>query len=268
MIHTDPVLATSVTACAARLLSLIGPRRPKVHCITNTVAQPLTANVLLSAGAVPSLTTAQEEIAAFARSADVLLLNLGTLDAERRRAIEVALDQGGGLPWLLDPVFVDRSSTRRDFAATLVKRKPSVLRLNAGEFTALAGRAPSADAVRAYAKATGAVVALTGATDFVSDGLRSLAVRNGHALMSMVTAMGCAGSAFIAAALVVEDDPLIATAAALIAFGVAGEVAAARSKGPGSFAVEIIDAIHGLTFETIVERTRVTVEAVEGSCAP
>ena len=37
--------------------------RPHVHCITNSVAQNFTANVLLAAGATPSMTIAEEEIA-------------------------------------------------------------------------------------------------------------------------------------------------------------------------------------------------------------
>ena len=55
--------------------------------------------------------------------------------------------------------------------------------------------------------------------------------------MARVTAMGCAASALVGACLAVEPDAWQATAAALIVIGVAGEVAAARARGPGSFAV-------------------------------
>jgi hydroxyethylthiazole kinase len=40
--------------------------------------------------------------------------------------------------------------------------------------------------------------------------------------------------------------------------GVAGEKAAQNAKGPGSFAVAIIDALADLDGKTIVERARVT----------
>jgi hydroxyethylthiazole kinase len=76
--------------------------------------------------------------------------------------------------------------------------------------------------------------------------------------MTKVTAMGCAGSALVAACLAVESDAWLATVAALVAFGVAGEVAAARARGPGSFAVEIVDAVHALDRGTLTERARVT----------
>ncbi len=103
---------------AADVLARIRSRAPRVHCITNSVAQQYTANMLLAAGAVPSMTISPEEIAAFVAGADALLVNLGTFDAERRAAIEVALGAvgQGGKPWVLDPVFIERSPARAQFA--------------------------------------------------------------------------------------------------------------------------------------------------------
>jgi hydroxyethylthiazole kinase len=75
--------------------------------------------------------------------------------------------------------------------------------------------------------------------------------------MTRVTAMGCAASALVGAALAVETDAWNATAAALILIGIAGEVAAERAQGPGTFAAGILDALHGLDQTTIVERARV-----------
>lgn len=243
---------------AAQLLTLLRARAPKVHCITNTVAQPLTANALLAAGAIPSLTTSQEEIEAFAQSADSMLVNLGTLDAERRRAIELALQAIAGqhMRWVLDPVFVERSAVRLAFARTLIAAKPSVIRLNAAEFAALAGAEPDLEQVRGFARATTATVALTGERDVVSDGTRTVRLGNGHPLMSKVTAIGCASSALIAAALGVDDKSLVAAAAALLLFGIAGEIAGETSEGPGSFAVRLLDVLHGLTPEIVRRHAR------------
>jgi hydroxyethylthiazole kinase len=42
------------------------------------------------------------------------------------------------------------------------------------------------------------------------------------------------------------DDPLAAATEALVAFGVAGEEAAKRAKGPGSFHVALYDALFAL----------------------
>lgn len=243
----------TVVEHAAALLTSIRARHPRVHCVTNTVAQVLTANTLLAAGATPSVTTSPEEIGGFIAGADNLLVNLGTLDRERREAIGIALDAAGRLPWVLDPVFVDRSPSRLEFARSLIVRRPAVIRLNAAELSALSGEAASAEAARTFASRTGTVVALTGEVDIVTDGARLVSLHNGDELMGKVTAMGCAGSAFVASALAVEQDRWLATAAAILVFGLAGELAALRSDGPGSLAMNILDTLHGLTPEMVNE---------------
>jgi hydroxyethylthiazole kinase len=243
----------------ADILARLRERRPRVHCITNAVAQAFTANTLLAAGAVPSMTLAPEEIGAFVASADALLVNLGTFDAERREAaaaaIEVAVDDAK--PWVLDPVFIDRSEPRAAHARLLVAQKPRAIRLNRAEFAALAGVEPEGPAFTRYALDTLTVLGLTGEIDLVTDGARLVSIENGHALMARVTAMGCAASALTAAFLAVEGDAWTATAAALLAFGLAGEVAAASANGPGSFAAAIIDALYGLDREVLVRKARV-----------
>jgi hydroxyethylthiazole kinase len=252
-------LTADLADIAADTLARLRAKIPRVHCITNAVAQNFTANVLLAAGAVPSMTVAPEEVGEFVARADALLVNLGTFDLERRAATEVAIARAGetGRPWVLDPVFVDRSSPRTAFAKTLAAKKPAVVRLNGAEFASLFDTAHEDDGLRRVASAIAAVVALTGATDRLTDGVRLIRIANGDPLMGRVTAMGCAGAALVAACLAVEPDPLLATASALIAFAVAGEVAAARARGPGSFAAEIIDALYGLDRETLRARAKV-----------
>lgn len=245
---------------SADVLSRVRARRPRVHCITNAVAQAFTANVLLAIGAIPSMTIAPDEIGDFVLQSDALLVNLGTLDAARREAIDAAIEAAGGrhLPWLLDPVFVDRSKRRAAYAGALVRRKPAAIRLNAQEFAALAGCAPEREAVARYAAEWSATVGLTGEVDLIADATRCSRVANGDPLMARVTAMGCAGSAVAAACLAVDDDAYAAVAAALVIFGIAGEVAAQRATGPGSFAVGMLDALYALDRHAIIERARVT----------
>jgi len=245
---------------SADVLARIKSRAPRVHCITNSVAQAYTANILLAAGAVPSMTISSEEIAAFVASAEALLVNLGTFDAERRAAIELALGAAGqgGLPWVLDPVFIERSPARAQFARDLVARGPTVVRLNHREFAALAGGDAEGNAPGRFAQAHKTIVALTGENDVVTDGERSAAIANGDALMGLVTAMGCAGSALVCAALAVETDAWLATNAALIALGVAGEVAALSARGPGRFASWIIDALYSLDRATLRAHAKVS----------
>jgi hydroxyethylthiazole kinase len=245
---------------AADILARIRDRAPRVHCITNTVAQNYTANMLLAAGAVPSMTISPEEIVSFVASADALLVNLGTFDEERRRAVNIALGavQTARMPWVLDPVFIERSPGRAQFARDLLAREPVAVRLNAAEFASLFGGDAADEAASRVAKACGTVVALTGNADIVTDGARRATIANGHSLMSLVTGMGCAGSALVCAALAVETDAWLATNAALIALGVAGEVAAQSAHGPGRFASWILDALHGLDRATLHARTKVS----------
>jgi len=246
----------------ADVLARIRSRAPRVHCITNSVAQAYTANMLLAAGAIPSMTIAREEIAAFVSGADALLVNLGTFDAERRTAIDLALGakgrrRKGQRPWVLDRFYRTLAGARA-FRARPAQGRP-------GGGAAQPARICGARRQRCRGRGAGAlcqgpntIVALTGDTDVVTDGRRTATIANGHALMSLVTAMGCAGSALLCAALAVEADAWRAAVAALVALGVAGEVAALSARGPGSFADAIIDALHNLDRATLRARTRVS----------
>jgi hydroxyethylthiazole kinase len=244
---------------AADIIDRLRERRPRVHCITNAVAQNFTANMLLAAGAVPSMTISPREIGPFVARADALLVNLGTFDPERQKAslAAVAAANKRRIPWVLDPVFIDRSKPRAALAKRLAALSPRAVRLNRAEFEALAGGKSGDAALARYAKARRTVVGLTGERDLVADGNRFAAVANGHPLMARVTAMGCAASALTAACLAVEPDAWRAVTSALIVIGVAGELAGQRAGGPGSFAIGIIDALHGLDRAAVIDRARV-----------
>ena len=259
MQHLEQAVREGVAESAAALIERLRVRGPRVHCITNDVAQNFTANVLLAAGCVPSMTLSREEIAAFVAKADALLVNLGTFDPGRRAASEAAVVTAAreGVPWVLDPVFIDRSAARAEFARTLLARAPRVVRLNHAEFATLTGTEPTPEAVAAAAETNHIVIALSGATDLVSDGERTAVVANGHPLMAKVTAMGCAVSALLAACLAIEPDPWRASAAALTVMGVAGELAGAKAEGPGTFAVAIIDALYRLDGATLLAHAKV-----------
>jgi hydroxyethylthiazole kinase len=244
---------------AADTLMRLRARAPRVHCITNAVAQHFTANTLLAAGAIPSMTLAADEIGAFVARADALLVNLGTFDAERRAATAAALEVAAErrIPWVLDPVFIDRSEPRAAYAKSLAAQNPDALRLNVAEFTALSGAEPEDAALSRYALDTLAIVALTGTVDRITDGAQRVAIENGHPLMARVTAMGCAASALVAAFLAVESDAFAAVAAALLCFGVAGGIAGERAEGPGSFPAALLDALYALDKQQLTGKARI-----------
>ncbi len=260
MRNPNAISREDVPQIAAALLDQLRARSPRVHCITNAVAQNFTANMLLATGAVPSMTLSVDEISPFVAGANALLINLGTLDRERREATATAVQTArrGNLPWVLDPVFIDRSAPRAVFARTLIESAPNVIRLNRAEFSMLSGSEPTREALAAYARDKKIVVGLSGAEDNVSDGARLATTANGHPLMAKVTAIGCAASALVAACLAIEPDAWRATASAMVMMGVAGELAAAKAEGPGSFAVAIIDALHNLDGPTLIKHAKVT----------
>jgi hydroxyethylthiazole kinase len=250
--------ASHIPAQAGLLLDRLRRERIRVHAITNAAAQVFTANLLLAAGGIPSLTIAPDEVTAFAARAGALLVNLGTLDGDRRASIPwaIATMRAQKKPWVLDPVFVDASPPRLELARLCLVGCPAVLRCNAAEFEALAGSSAQAETVRAFAEAHGVVVALTGPVDLVTDGRRSASIENGHPLMTRVTAMGCAATALVAAFAALHEDAFEAAAAALLIVGVAGEIAAEQAQGPGTFQPAFLDALYSMDQSIITARAR------------
>ena len=130
-------------------------------------------------------------------------------------------------------------------------------RFEASSRSAAAG--DSAELAREAARTLGLVASVTGPVDHVSDGKRSAAVANGHELLASITGTGCMSTAITGCFLAAKDDPFEAAAEALVAFGVAGEDAAVDAKGPGSFHVNLYDALAALDPATLSERAKVDV---------
>lgn len=243
---------------AMRTLNRIAERGVKVHCLTNTVAEPITANTLLAIGAVPSLTGDADELRDFLTSADALMINLGTPDPDRQAARRLAAQLAGelGLPWVLDPVMADRAMARRAEASALLGQRPTALRCNAEEVAALARDLLHHDGV----------VAVTGATDRVTIRDRRAVLTGGDPLTARVTAAGCALSGLLAAFLAADrEDAFRAALCALASYNAAAFRAGARAAGPGSFAVSLLDALSDLSAEQIAEAVESLEIAQEGS---
>ncbi len=234
---------------ALSAIRVLRSRGARVHCITNTVAQNFTANVLLACGSTPSMTVSPLEAALFTGRADALLVNLGTLDEDRKAAIGASLEEalGAGKPVVLDPVMCHVSPPRLGFALKVLERKPQLLRANADEARALRQKMPLAPDI---------VHVETGPTDRIMIGDRAFTIENGHPWLARVTAIGCAQGALMAA-LAVRTEPLSAALGALVWTGVAGEIAALKSAGPGTFQMNFIDALHNITTPELEKRARI-----------
>jgi hydroxyethylthiazole kinase len=186
--------------------------------------------------------------------ADGLLINLGTLDAARREAIGIAVETADAcnMRWSLDPVHCDASPPRFAFAKALIAKGPAVVRGNAREMARLV---TTPDGLGQQVGPT--VFVRTGPRDRVHFGHQSFDIANGHEWLALATGTGCLTGALISAFLSVEPEPAIAASAALLAIGIAAEIAAGKSQGPGSFAPALIDALHALDPKTMRERARI-----------
>lgn len=254
---------------SVHLLEELRRSEPLVQCVTNTVVAGFTANVLLALGASAAMVDVDEEAGPFARIASGVLLNLGTPHREQREAMPLAAGQANdqGVPWVLDPVAIGTLPLRTRLAGELVALRPTVVRGNPSEILALAGlgsggrgvdslAGPEAaiDAALLLASDHGCVVAISGAVDIVVDTTRTAYLSNGHPLLTRVTGGGCALGAVMAAFASLDDDPFLAVCAAVSTYTVAAEIAAGRAHGPGSFAVEFLDALAGIDGGTLASR--------------
>lgn len=268
--ETPPSTDCHQLACQiGKVIERVRESAPHVHSLTNLVANTLTANVLLAAGATPSMSDAHDEVAAFVSRADALLINLGTLSTYQKESMGLAIAAANeaGKPWVLDPVFVHFSPPRLAFARQLIAARPDLVRGNAHELASLQSGAASGKASAALgdedtcmlAARSGAVIVRTGAEDFVTDAERRVVICNGHPLMSRVTGVGCAMTALLAAVRAVEPDGVLAATSTLAWAGIAGELAAEKAAGPGSFQSGFVDAIFRLTPDDVSGRLRISI---------
>jgi hydroxyethylthiazole kinase len=259
---------------AGESLAVLRERKPLVHQITNYVVMNETANATLALGALPVMAHAPEEVEEMVGLAGALVLNIGTLS---KHWVEAMLSAGraanaANVPVVLDPVGAGATGYRTDSARRILDEVAiSVLRGNAGEVATLVGVTAEVRGVesvgavddpaglaREAARTFGVVASVTGPVDHVSDGERVTAVSNGDPMLASITGTGCMSSAVTGCFLATASRPFDAAVDALVAFGVAGEDAARDAKGPGSFHVNLYDALAALDPATLDARARVS----------
>lgn len=267
--------ASQLSRKAVEILREVRARRPLVHHITNFVVMNTTANVTLAVGASPIMAHAREEMEAMSSFSDALNLNIGTLAPEWIDSMLAAGKTAGarGVPIILDPVGSGATAFRTETSQRIIREVPvTIVRGNASEIMSLfAGEEDvkirgvdsleTVERVREgahrLAGKLGKVVAVTGEIDFITNGGAALEVLNGHPMFGRVTGAGCAATAVISCFAAVEPDPLVAAAAALGYYGLAGEEAARVSAGPGSFQVALYDALYNISEDVMLERLRI-----------
>lgn len=262
------------------MLENVRTKSPLVHNITNYVTVNDVANVLLAAGGSPIMSDDADDVEDITSICGGLNINIGTLNKNTIPSMFLAGKKANALGHivLLDPVGAGASRLRTDTANRLMREvRFDAVRGNISEIKTLctgSGTTKGVDAdavdavteanlddgvalVKAFAKQTGCIIAVTGAIDLVSDGERCWCIRNGRAEMSRITGTGCQLSALMTAFLVANPDrKLDAAAAAVCMMGLAGEIGWANMQpgdGNSTYRNRIIDAIFNMTGDALEE---------------
>ncbi|MBN2610180.1 MAG: hydroxyethylthiazole kinase [Bacteroidales bacterium] len=250
-----------------RDLNAVRLQSPLVHNITNYVVMNITANALLAVGASPVMAHAAEEVEDMVKIASSLVINIGTLS---KSWVDAMIKAGKAarerdIPVVFDPVGAGATAYRTKTSLQIIKEcRPGVIRGNASEIMALVGdkgntkgvdsMASSGSALQAaelLVKKTGAVVVISGPVDYIMDGQTVVEVKNGVPMMGRITGLGCTATALVGAFMAVDRDLLLASAHAMTVMGIAGELAAKRSDGPGTMQIHFLDALYKLSNEEI-----------------
>ncbi len=244
------------------VLAKIKENKPLVHHITNWVTIYDCANITRAIGALPVMAHAKEEVEEMVLIASALVLNIGTLTPKLVESMILAGKKANekGIPVVLDAVGVGATKLRTDKAKELMEKvKIDILKGNSSEIGTLAGAEAETKGVeaislkgdpkeiaKALAKSSSSTVVMTGKEDIVSDGERIFIVKNGHDLMGSIVGTGCMVASVIGSFAAVEKDYAKAASYALSSFGIAGEIAAPKSTGPGTFKEKFYDAVYNL----------------------
>lgn len=252
---SNDVLSTAIAA--------VRTKSPLVHNITNYVVMNNSANALLAIGASPVMAHWADEMKEMTSIAGALVINIGTLDSEwieRMKVAGVAAYQKG-IPIVIDPVGAGATSQRTNATLELIKLcHPTIIRGNASEIMALvdanvkskgvdssASSDNAVEAAKELANSTGAVVVISGETDYITNGTDLYTVEGGHPIMTHVTGMGCTATALVGAFAAIEPNPMVAATIAMAVMSHAGERAATKACGNGSMQMHFLDELYNLT---------------------
>ena len=262
----------------ARAVHEVRETNPLAPSITNTVTQNFVANAQLAVGGSAAMGYLPDEGECVAALGGAVYINLGTLLPVYEQTVPATARAcaAAGKPWVLDPVGIGIGSLRTQLIEAVHENPPAILRGNASEIIAVAelwglagdssddasGDGPrgvdSTDSVDAAergalaGRAVAATVAVSGATDLVTDGAQVARLSGGSPLMTCITGSGCSLGG-VAAVYACVADPFVAALTATAAYNLAGLRAAEACSGSGSFQVAFLDALYNLTAEEVAE---------------
>lgn len=271
-----------------KLNSIVKNTREKgalVHCITNYVTVNDCANMVLASGGSPIMADDVLEVEDITSMCNALVINIGTLNM---RTIDSMIRAGRranhlGHPVILDPVGIGASDLRMQTVLQLLQEvRFSVVRGNISEIKAIyegSGVTQGVDAAmqdqinemnldqvivlaKDLSRRLNTVIAITGAIDIVAKDDMAYVIRNGHSMMSRITGTGCMLTSIIGSYCGANQDNLLeATAAAVCAMGLCGELAynkvQVNGEGTGSFKVYLMDYMSLIDGEILAKGAKI-----------
>jgi len=241
------------------VLSQVREKKPLVHHLTNWVTIYDCAQITRATGALPVMAHAPEEVEEMVSLAGALVLNIGTLTTEFIDSMVLAGRKANekGIPVILDAVGAGATKFRTEKSLELMEKvRFAVIKGNSSEIGTLAGakaltRGVEAESVEGslkelaakLAKERNCAVVITGPEDIVSNGEKTFGVKNGHKMMGKVVGTGCMAASVLGAFNAVETDSLKASVSALVAYEIAGEIAAQKTNKPMQFKLELMDSL-------------------------
>lgn len=252
---------------------------PLVHCITNPISINQCANLILASGCRPIMAEHPQEVGEITRSAKALMFNMGNITDIRMTSMLISTEEAckRNIPVVLDIVGVGCSELRRNFVhGILQKYSPKVIKGNYSEIKALYNCTYKCSGVDVepslniseisriavdLAEKYNCIILASGITDVVTDGKRTVFVKNGCRQLSEVTGTGCMQGALIACYLTVCSD-IYSTAAACVVFGICGQLSETE-KGNGSFLVNLMDKLSVITDSDIEKHIKTEEKEIE-----
>jgi thiamine-phosphate diphosphorylase / hydroxyethylthiazole kinase len=284
LIDSPPPFATSLYKSKLELANLKGDvasvikgmasMKPLCHNMTNLVVQNFAANVAIAIGSSPIMSSNGLEAGDLASLGGGLVINMGTTTPEIRKnhLLALAAYNAVGGPTLLDPVGAGATEQRKEGVKALLGGGYfDIIKGNEGEIRTVSGaqgvKQHGVDSgssnlsmeervalVKGVASRERNVVLMTGSSDVLSDGERTLLIHNGHHLLGEITGSGCALGTTIASCMVFKrEDKLLAAAAGTFMYEIAAQRAAERQdvKGPGTFVPAFIDELYLIRKESL-----------------
>jgi len=247
-------------------MDIVANESPLVNAITNAVTVNDVAQIILHWGGLPVMADDEREVGDMVAASEACLLNMGTVSEAGESAMLAAgrAANDAGVPVVVDPVGAGSTPTRDRVATRLLTELDvAILKGNHGEITSLTGDDAAVRGVEsvgeyrdiattavACAREYETVVVASGETDVVATADMASEVTAGHPQLGTVVGTGCMLGGSLATVAGAVEDPKRAALAGTVAFGLAGEAAAAGEfgavHGPGSYNVAFKDAVAGL----------------------